>query len=391
MEEGPKNIQESNPFKSDYANRYFLMNGSAFSDFEHGVVEEDRSKFERVVLNQAIEQAVRGIRVYLETKDSGVTAVFSHGLPYYWDIIQASYPEACELLKKIYDGVESLGTDKEINLQEIADRLTGIKTELNLTREEYFEFAEEKGIKREELLKKCIFRLMGPMLPKGSGIHGIIEEWKSLTEASLSEVTGKTRELIVVLSKDSDWHKFRANSNELFLLNQILEDAEEISERRKILESILDEISDNPRAGRLDAAIYKLEKVGELELSQELTVSAQIAMIDLISSDMSFFRNPDTTFLFRNSGLDADIGHEVKKFPDSLTRVEGVRKLRESINNFLEKVNSLAEEKDQSVPEYETKKADMIKAYDEMIGEVEKVRPNYPTVEEIEEKIKGLL
>jgi transcriptional regulator len=155
--------------------------------------------------------------------------VFSHGLPYYWDIIQVSYPEVSDLIKKIYDGVEFLGTDEEINLKEIADRLMEIKTELSLTREEYFKFAEEKGVKKEELLKKCIFRLMGPLLPyikEGSRIHEIREEWLSLSEASLVEVVGKTRELIAALSEDSDWHRFRANSNELFLLNQMLEDAE---------------------------------------------------------------------------------------------------------------------------------------------------------------------
>lgn len=41
--------------------------------------------------------------------------------------------------------------------------------------------------------------------------------------------------------------------------------------------------------------------------------------------------------------------------------------------------------------EYETKKADMISAYDKMLEEVEKIRPNYPTIEEFQTKLTGLL
>ena len=161
--------------------------------------------------------------------------------------------------------------------------------------------------------------------------------------------------------------------------------------KKKFLQSALEEISENPRAARLSSAVYQLEKVGEIELSQELTVVAQIGMIDLIFEEMNLFRNPDTTFLFYDSGLHWDIAHEVKKFPDSLSRIKSVEKLRELVNNFIEKVNSLVEEKDSSSSEYEAKKADMLSAYDEMLEEVEKVRPNYPTVEEIEAKIRGLL
>ena len=161
--------------------------------------------------------------------------------------------------------------------------------------------------------------------------------------------------------------------------------------RKEALEKVIVEISENPRAARLNSAVYQLQKAGEIELSQELTVVAQISMIDLISSDMNLFRNSDTTFLFRYSRLDENIGHEVKKFNGYLKNIRGAGELDELTNNFIQKAYSLAEENDTSNPEYETKKADMISAYDRMIEEVEKVRPNYPTVEEFQAKLRDLL
>jgi hypothetical protein len=162
-------------------------------------------------------------------------------------------------------------------------------------------------------------------------------------------------------------------------------------EKIKILEEALSEMSEDPGAGRLTNAEYKLQLAEEFDLREKMLVASQIYILDKISGDMELFRNPETNFIFYNSKLDWDIGHEVKKFPEYLLKISGVEKFGRSILDFIESADDLKKERDLSSPEYLSKKATMLDKYDKMIDELEKIRGNYLSLQEIEEKIRGLL
>jgi hypothetical protein len=218
-----------NPFESDrditaYASRI----GSNFSNFEHLVGPNDIERYIRIVASQGVSQLIYWISVYLETGDESATTEFSHGLVYMADMVKDSHQDIYKLFLEVYANVSKIGTDEQMNFAIVLKRLKDIQEKYQLNNEEYFNFAKENGISRENLLSKCIFYNLNSIIPRHNTpehIKSLKERWL-LSQENFEEFVKNSRELLNQVLEYNPKVKFNSN---YFPLIQALEEANLVS------------------------------------------------------------------------------------------------------------------------------------------------------------------